>query len=62
MFTQLFSLTIAALTIGLSQTAIGSTMVATTTPNDSQKLAYSEQSGPFRVNVSSLEPQLRTTA
>ncbi len=62
MFKPLFSLTIVALTIGLSQTAVISKNVATLTTDDSQKLANTQQSGPFRVNVSHLEPQLRTTA
>jgi hypothetical protein len=52
MLTRFFSLTIAALAIGLSQTAVGSIM---TNPNN---LTYTEQSGPFRTNVSVLAESL----
>lgn len=58
MFQRFFSLTIVALTIALNQTTTLSTMSATKPTSRSPQLAYTEQSGPFRVNVSSLDRPL----
>jgi predicted solute-binding protein len=52
---RFLSLTIVALTIASIQTTLSATLSVTKPTSRSSQFAYTEQSGPFRVNISSLD-------